>query len=212
LDFEAMRRGAEAPEVAGKKAIPAVAADLTAAFAADPMFDWFSRPDERRDAARERFFRFILANMAFGVGEIVRPPMGGAAAVWLPSEALGPTPLVRELTALPPLLGLTGWPRFGRLAAMRAAMDRLHPTDRPHDYLFFLGVVPEAQGHGIGSRLLRARTARLDAARRPAYLETATEANVRLYSRHGFEVLTEFRPRPDAPLNWSMWREPQVAV
>ena len=54
--------------------------------------------------------------------------------------------------ALPALIGLTGWPRFGRLAAMRAAMDRHHPLERPHDYLFFLGVVPEAQGHGIGSR------------------------------------------------------------
>ena len=207
-----MRRGAETPEVAGKRALAGVALDLTDAFAADPMFDWFSRPDERRDAARARFFRFILRRLAYGVGEIERPPMGGAAAVWMPSERLGPTPLIRELMALPPLLGLTGWSRFGRLAAMRAAMDRLHPTDRPHDYLFFLGVVPEAQGHGIGSRLLRARTARLDAARRSAYLETATEANVRLYSRHGFQVVAEFRPRPNAPQNWSMWREPQAPV
>lgn len=204
-----MRRGAEAPEVAGKQALNGVAADLAAAFAADPMFDWFSRPDARRDEARGRFFRFILRELVYGVGEIERPPMGGAAAVWMASERLGPTPLVRELMALPTLLALTGWDRFGRLAAMRAAMDRLHPTDRAHDYLFFLGVTPEAQGHGIGSRLLRARTARLDASRRPAYLETATEANVRLYSRHGFEVTAEFHPRPDAPKNWAMWREPQ---
>jgi len=204
-----MRRGAEAPDLAGLDALPAVAADLSAAFGADPVFDWFSRPDERRAAARERFFRFVLRHLVYRVGEIERPRAGAAAAVWMPSEGLGPAPLLRELQALPALIGLTGWPRFGRLAAMREAMDRHHPMDRPHDYLFFLGVVPEAQGHGIGSRLLKSRTDRLDARNRPAFLETATEANVRLYSRHGFRVLTEFRPRPDAPPNWTMWRDPR---
>ncbi len=204
-----MRRSAEAPDLAGRAVLPAVADDLSAAFAADPMFDWLCRPDDRREEGRRRFFRFVLRRLAHGVGEIQRPGTGGAAAVWMPSETLGPAPLIRELLALPALIGLTGWPRFGRLAAMRAAMDRHHPLERPHDYLFFLGVVPEAQGHGIGSRLLKAHTDRLDRAGRAAFLETATEANVRLYSRHGFRVLAEFRPRPDAPLNWAMWREPR---
>ncbi len=204
-----MRRGAEAPQNAARGALASVAEDLGAAFGADPLFDWFSRPDERRDAARKVFFQFILRHVVFGVGEILRPECGGAAAVWMKSEALGGNSLIQELRGLPALLGLTGWRRFGRLASMREAMDRNHPGDRPHDYLFFLGVAPDAQGHGVGSRLLKSRTDQLDAAGRPAFLETATEANVRLYSRHGFRVLSEYRPRRDAPVNWAMWRDPQ---
>ncbi len=89
-------------------------------------------------------------------------------------------------------------------------MDKHHPTDRPHAYLWFLGVTPEAQGHGVGSRLLQHASARLDANGEPAYLETQTERNVALYRRHGFEVISEHRCRSDAPMMWSMWRDPQA--
>jgi ribosomal protein S18 acetylase RimI-like enzyme len=208
MDIEALRRGAEAPVLATLSDLPAVSADLADAFADDVMFDWFMRPDDRRDAARLRFFAFIVRHLAFGAGRIERPPVGGAAAVWLPFEALGPTPLATELRALPTLLYATGLARFPRLAAVREIMDRNHPMGRPHAYLMFLGVARAAQGHGVGSRLLKVGTDRLDAAGLPAYLETQTERNIALYRRHGFEVTAENRPRPDAPPLWSMWREP----
>jgi ribosomal protein S18 acetylase RimI-like enzyme len=209
MDIELMRRSAEAPEKATAANAEGVARDLTAAFANDPVFDWFTRPDDRREAARLNFFRFLMKELVPGAGEVLRPSAGGAAAIWMPSESLGPNPLVQELRALPMLLTLTGWSRFVRLMQLREAMDRRHPMDRPHDYLWFLGVTPQAQGHGVGSRLLKAKTDRLDAARRPAFLETATTRNVALYRRHGFEVVAEYRPSPSGPLNWAMWRDPQ---
>jgi ribosomal protein S18 acetylase RimI-like enzyme len=128
----------------------------------------------------------------------------------MPFEFVGPTPLIDELRTIPVMLAATGLARFGRLAAMRTDMDRRHPMQRSHAYLWFLGVRPEAQGHGVGSRLLKAATDRLDAAAEPAYLETQTERNVGFYRRHGFEVISERRARPDAPMMWSMWRDPQA--
>ena len=208
IDLEALRRQAENPVEARKDDLSAVAADLSDAFADDVMFDWFLRTDSRRDAARLAFFSFILKHLVFGAGRIERPAGGGAAAAWLPFEALVPTPLITELQALPILLGATGLSRFGRLAAVRATMDMSHPMDRPHAYLMFLGVSRAAQGRGVGSRLLKVGTGRLDAAGLPAYLETQTERNIALYRRHGFQVIAENRPRPDAPPLWSMWREP----
>ena len=208
MDLEALRRGAEAPVQATAADLPAVAADLADAFADDVMFDWFMRPDDRRDAARLKFFNFIVRHMAFASGRIERPAVGGAAAVWLPFDALGPTPLATELRALPTLLFATGLARFSRLAALRETMDKHHPMDRPHAYLMFLGVARAAQGHGVGSRLLKVGTDRLDTAGLPAYLETQTERNIALYRRHGFEVTSENRPAPGAPPLWSMWREP----
>lgn len=208
MDIAALRRGAEAPVQAAKADLPRVSADLADAFTDDVMFDWFLRTDSRRDAARLAFFNFIITSMVFGHGSIERPATGGAAAVWLPFEALKPTPLMTELRALPVLLGATGLTRFRRLAAVRDIMDRNHPMDRPHAYLMFLGVARPAQGHGVGSRLLKVGTDRCDAASLPAYLETQTERNISLYRRHGFEVISENKPRPDAPMLWSMWREP----
>ena len=209
MDIDAIRRGAETPEIADAAGAQAAAADLAAAFTADPLFDWVSRPDARRAEARLGFFKHLMRELIVNTGQVMRPAAGGAAAVWMPSETLGPNPLIQEVQALPMLLTLTGWSRFGRLLQLRDVMDRHHPMDRPHDYLWFLGVTPEAQGHGVGSRLLKSRTTQLDTAGRAAFLETATEANVRLYTRHGFKVIAEYRPGADGPNNWAMWRDPQ---
>jgi ribosomal protein S18 acetylase RimI-like enzyme len=208
MDIEAIRREAETPVLAGPADADAVAADLADAFTDDVMFDWFLRTDERRAPAQLNFFRFIIRNMAVGVGRIERPASGGAAAVWLPFEAVGPTPLPMLVRAAPAMLGATGLGRIGRLLAVMEDMDKHHPMDRPHAYLWFLGVARAAQGHGVGSRLLKVATDRLDAQGMPAYLETQTERNLALYRRHGFEVVSEHRPRPDAPRLWSMWRDP----
>ena len=212
MDIEAVRRGADTPVLAGPADGETVAADLADAFSDDVMFDWFLRADGRRDAARLNFFRLLVGSMAMGVARIERPAAGGAAAVWMPFEAVGPTPLLTLIRALPTLLGATGLGRFTRLLAVMEDMDRHHPMDRPHAYLWFLGVAKAAQGHGVGTRLLKVATDRLDGTSTPAYLETQTERNITLYQRHGFQVVSEHRPRVDAPRLWSMWREPQSLV
>jgi ribosomal protein S18 acetylase RimI-like enzyme len=207
MDIEQMRRDAEAPVKADAASAESVARDLAAAFVDDPLFDWFSRTDARRDGARLDFFRFFMKALVLPSGETLRPASGGGAAIWMGSETQGSNTLGEELQALPVLLGLTGWRRFPRMVRLRGVMDKAHPMDRPHAYLWFLGVTPEAQGRGIGSRLLKAKLDQLDLSGTPAFLETATERNVALYRRHGFDVIAQYRPAPDAPPMWAMWRE-----
>lgn len=204
----ALRKGAATPVAAGPADAAAVAQDLSAAFASDPVFNWFLRADARHDAARQRLFN-LLIGMGLADGEIFRPASGGAAAIWLPSESLGPTPFLQELRALPTILQATGFSRLARMSAMRTMMDAHHPKAPPHAYLWFLGVRPEAQGLGVGSRLLAHGLARVDAKGLPAYLESSSPANVPLYRRYGFEVVEVLKARPDAPEMWAMWREAQ---
>ena len=211
MDAETVRREAETPVLGLAADLDEVVQTLTDAFAVDPHLDWFMRVDAKRDAARRAFFHMLIDQEGLPKGRIDRPAGGGAAAVWMPFDWLGPMPLWSELQGLPAMLRATGLARFGRLMAIRTDMDRHHPMERPHAYLWFLGVAPAAQGHGVGSALLRAAAARLDAAGTPAYLETGTTRNVALYERHGFKVLSEHRARADAPPMWSMWREPAAA-
>ncbi|HZK99443.1 MAG TPA: N-acetyltransferase [Caulobacteraceae bacterium] len=210
MDIDAMRRGAETPVEAGEADLDAVAADLADAFTGDVMFDWFLRADARRAEANLRFFKMVIRMAARDGARIERPAVGGGAAVWMPFEALGRVSTIDELRALPTLLFATGLGRIARLAALRADMDKHHPMDRPHAYLWFLGVARAAQGRGVGSRLLDVATARLDAQGQGAYLETQTERNIGLYRRHGFEVISEHKARPDAPPLWSLWRDPRA--
>ncbi len=210
IDVERLRREAEAPVRATLADLPTVVDDLSDAFAADVMFDWFMRPDERRAAGRRRFFDELLRVVGRDKMLIDRPAHGGAAAVWLPFEAVGPVPLIDEIRLAPMILAATGLARVGRLLALQNAIETRHPK-QPHAYLWFLGVRRDAQGHGVGSRLLRIACERLDAAGMAAYLETQTERNVALYRRHGFEVTSEFHARRDSPPMWTMWRAANVA-
>jgi ribosomal protein S18 acetylase RimI-like enzyme len=212
MDTATVQREAEAPTSASAGDIEEAADTLAAAFVADPIFAWFMREDALRADARRRFFRVILREVALPDGEISRPLSGGAAAVWIPSERLGGQPISRELRALPMLLNATGFRRFGRLTVLRKAMDEKHPMDRPHDYLWFLGVRPDLQGLGIGSRLLAARTRDLDRRGRCAFLETATARNLTLYHRHGFEIIDDYCPGADGPRIWTLWRDPRAPV
>jgi GNAT superfamily N-acetyltransferase len=209
MDIETLKREAETPVAASKTQLDQSAVDLADAFVEDPIFAWFMREDAKRASALARFFNVILKEAAFQDGAVERPVSGGAAAVWIPSENLGPQPFHREVRALPMLLNATGLGRFGRLLKLREAMDSRHPMERAHDYLWFLGVRPDAQGGGIGSRLLASKTERMDAAGRCGFLETATPRNLPLYRRHGFEIIAEYKPADDGPVIWGMWREPR---
>lgn len=205
-----LRRAAEAPETTLISEVGLVADDLAAAFSTDPMFEWFMKTGRGRDAARRGLFDFILRETAIPTGWALRPSVGGGASVWIPSQRMGPSHWWDEIRTLPVILAATGFSRFDRMAAMRSAMEKHHPVEQPHIYLWLLGVRPEAQGAGVGSRLLRAGLDRADAQSLPVFLETATERNVALYRRHGFEIIAEYKARADAPQNWAMWREPEA--
>ena len=113
----------------------------------------------------------------------------------------------RMLTLLPTLLKISGFSRMGRAMAMGEALEKHHPPEPPHWYLFFLGVAPELRGKGVGSTMLEATLKRVDEDGTPAYLDNSNPRNTRLYERAGFRVVSEYRARKDAPPIWGMWRD-----
>ncbi|MDC7223398.1 MAG: GNAT family N-acetyltransferase, partial [Spirochaetales bacterium] len=66
-------------------------------------------------------------------------------------------------------------------------LSRRHPKTDFY-YLWFLGVHPENQGKGYGSRLLEelCQLARKDSL--PLYLETSSEKNIAFYRKNGLEL------------------------
>ena len=111
--------------------------------------------------------------------------------------------LGQQLRMTPGLLS-TGPASVRRLTRWFGDWARLDPG-APHSHLGPLGVEADLRGHGIGSQILAEYCRRLDAHAESAYLETETEANVRLYRRFGFDVVAE-RQVIGQP-NWFMWRE-----
>jgi ribosomal protein S18 acetylase RimI-like enzyme len=98
-----------------------------------------------------------------------------------------PSPLVQLRTLLRQGPRVAGrWSEVGEIL-------QAHRPPQPLWYLSLLGVEPELQGRGVGSALLRRWLVDVDAARQPAWLETARTENVRLYERFGFAVREELR-------------------
>lgn len=79
-----------------------------------------------------------------------------------------------------------------------------HDPKEHHWHLDPLTVMPERQGQGIGSQLLKYFCDHVDKMRRAAYLETDRVENVRLYERFGWQVKEE--ATVIGVHCWFMWR------
>lgn len=127
------------------------------------------------------------------------------AALWLPPGQSKDGRLLDLLHIAAAIVGSGGPGALRRGLALDAAFTRAHP-DGPHAYLFAVGVVPEAQGKGVGGALMRAGLARADALGVPAYLESTKESNLPLYRHFGFVEREPMVLPAGCPPVWPMWR------
>jgi GNAT superfamily N-acetyltransferase len=193
-----------------RKAKPAdtrrLARMLASAFADDPVMAWVFPDQQRRRRVLPAFMDFRLRKLGFPHDQVWMTADGAAAAVWFPPPGTAQGSGLQRLRLLPPLIRFLGLRTASVLAGLNR-MEKQHPHDPPHWYLFILGTDPAAQGRGLGSVLLTHALARIDAEGMPAYLESSNEQNIAFYGRHGFKVTSELT-LPGGPRIRPMWREP----
>lgn len=181
---------------------------LAAAFEHDPVFAWLIPPTvQRRRARLTRFFALELRGVIVPSGAAWTTDTLAGAALSLPpgkwrmpvSVTLGQGPgYVRVFGARTP-----------HSLAIITQMERRHLRE-PHHYFPYIGVVPAAQGRGLGTALMMPTLERCDAEDLPAYLEATSERNAVLYARLGFETLGELSVLGSPPLQL-MRRAPGAA-
>jgi ribosomal protein S18 acetylase RimI-like enzyme len=209
--FAARKAAAEAAPVTPER-VSALVSLVARAFSDDPPMRWVFREAPHHEKAISAFIDFAIREQALRHGQCYLAADGGAGAVWLPPSGLASLNVrpLRQLLMLPRMIAMTGLARFPRAIALGDAITKNHPKSPPHWYLYFLAADPAKQGMGLGSAILEATLARADAEKMPAYLDNSKEKNTRLYERHGFRIVSEFRARPDAPPLWGMWREARI--
>ncbi len=200
---DAVRTGVEIRRATGED-VPALADTLAAAFASYGWTRWVV-PATDHEARLRALYRVYL-DVATRFGEVWTTADRAGAAAWTSSadaEAMG-----RFLTEH----GLDR--RIAELTGDRAAAAQLadqllapHRPQEPHWTLAAVGVDPERQGSGLGTRLIRPMLERCDAEGALAALETSSPGNVRLYERLGFAVTGEVEV-PAGPRVWLMRRRP----
>ena len=168
----------------------------------DPVMAWAVPDDDRRRATLPSAME-LLAEHVQPLGANRVNVSGAGAAVWSP---LGATPGPEAESRLGEGLEATCPDDVARLGEV---MDLVawHRPSEPHHYLTLLGVIPDHQGAGIGSALLRSVLEAADRRGEPAYLQATSPRNRALFERHGFAVVDELRTG-DCPPLWGMWRRP----
>ncbi len=180
----------------------AVSSVLAAAFTDDPVFRWLVPDDEVRAATNRKFFDLLIKILAPHDDAWTTADGVHGAALWVPygREAMS----AQTGQFFEARVAELFHPYSDRVEQVIAAMEAVHPAE-PHEYLWFLGVAPAAQGRGIGSGLLVPVLERADQAGHPAYLEATSLRNRALYERHGFVAAAPIAA-PGGPPLWPMWR------
>lgn len=203
-----LQHSADHPVIAQTCDLDGVVADLSDAFVAYPMYQWILADNNSDPSSGRRLFDVLVRTVGYRWGKIYRPKVGGAAAIWIPSEQLHQTSLLRQYGRFPTILRAIGLSRLPRLVRFDWTLSQQHPNAEPHQYLFLIGVRREIQHLGIGSRLLRVGLADADELNRGVFLETSVETNVHFYRKFGFEVVQVYDIAKSAPPTWAMWRRP----
>lgn len=176
---------------------------LAKAFDDDPVFKWIvGDPDARRARLPSVFEAF--ANVYVPLGESYVADDEAGAALWAPA---GVEPFTDDRAEV---FGQRMTDALDADAERAFVLDERLQEHHPEEaclFLQFVGVSPEHQGRGLGSRMLTTVLDRADTTGTPAYLEATSPDNRRLYERHGFETVGEIT-LPEGPTLWPMWRDP----
>jgi GNAT superfamily N-acetyltransferase len=175
---------------------------LAAAFDDDPIFGWLLPKERRRPDKLVRFFTLELESVVLPSGTAWMSPEASGACLELPPGKWG-MPLQTQALHAPQFVAVFGR-SLPRALITITQMERRHLRE-PHFYVPYVGVAPEGQGAGLGTKLLGRTLERADAAGLPTYLEATSERNAALYERLGFNHLGAFTVLGSPPL-WPMRR------
>jgi ribosomal protein S18 acetylase RimI-like enzyme len=170
---------------------------------AEAMLRWSFGEERFEERIRRHFSHYDGENARRGW---IRMASGGAGiAVWIPPdareehEAIGPVPPGGEAE----ILG----DNAERHVAFWGWVGEHEPPERLL-YLSHIGVVPERQGEGLGSALMRDGLALGNHDDVPAWLETSRADNVAYYERFGFRTVVDEDAPDGGPHIWFMRRDP----
>jgi ribosomal protein S18 acetylase RimI-like enzyme len=158
----------------------------------EPFANWVVRQDVKRTQRMEKFFEVYFKDYGARYDHVFTTDELNGAAIWYPPEPKDCWRIstLKHLSLLHKWISISGIRNIPSLLADAEKVDRLHLEER-HYFLHVIAVDPKQQGKGIGGNLLTHGLQMCDERGIPAYLETASEENVRYYQKHDFRVSEE---------------------
>lgn len=182
---------------------------LALAFQDDPLFTYVvPEPQERALRLPVQFAAILRFGRMFGEALATAGTPLGALVAQPPGADITPERARQS--------GLDGfWTAISRDAAMRMGrvldiFDKVNRADVPVDnwYVMAVGVLPEMQGRGIGSSLVRPIMDKARESGLPCLLDTPQPRNVPFYEKLGFRIHAETFDDPSGLRLWTFRLDP----
>jgi hypothetical protein len=162
---------------------------LTNAFDTNKSVNYIIKQDSKRIERIKNLIDYSF-EMCFRFGKVyLSEDKKACALILLPH--LKKTTISSALLDIQLVFKSIGLKNTGKVMKREKIINSFHPKT-PFIYLWFIGVNPEFQGHGVGSKLLQQIITESDKLALPVYLETSTEENIPWYHKHGFQQYNAF--------------------
>ena len=160
---------------------------LARAFVDDPVIRYVAKDRDRLPVSAGVLRPILRHGLTHGrVWGVIEGGVVQAASIWFPPTEQ-PAEFRERFEIEPDALERMGTFNHWAEAVHHRAISGAHW------YLEIVGVAPESQRRGLGTRLVRHGMALASLDALPVYLNTTSKANVALYSSLGFRVMTEER-------------------
>lgn len=184
---------------------PKVAHLLTAAFLHNRSVNWIIKKGGQKEKQIKGLTEYALEESSRANGAWITEDEKGALLFTRPNQKSGKG-LAAMLSSLKLALSVIGLFRLPQVLRREKYVKNKHPKE-DFIYLWFIGVDPGYQGHGVGSTILLELLALADLENLPVYLETSTPENLHFYKKHHFKVYHEWQdPKAGFPV-WFLKRE-----
>lgn len=164
-----------------------LAADILArGFFDDPMWSFILPTPQNRLQVLTAMFEVFVQD-GINRGEVLLAPKEQGVIVWYPAciSVFGDAfaDIETEISAIAAHFGAVK--AVERLEKIGRKVQPKAPTI-PHHEIFWIALLPEARGKGVGNRLLRPVLDDADAENVGCYLVSSNPRNITVYQRHGF--------------------------
>lgn len=187
--------------------VEGMARSLARVFCDDPVWRWFMPDDATRTQRLQRMFVTLTRNVYLRHGEVCYTTDAYEGALLSAPPGHAKMSIGDVVRILPGWTKAIGWRELRRTHRGVQSFEKVHPRE-PHYYVPFAGVVPESQGRGLGTALMRPILEKCDGERVPGYLEATNTGSRRCWERAGFHTRAEERLPGGGPPFWTMWRAP----
>jgi len=161
---------------------------LTKSFDTNQSVNFIIKQDQNR-IHRIRALMDYSFDMCFSFGEVfLSDDKNACALILFPDKKR--TTIKSIIWDIKLIWNSVGVANIGKALKRESEIKKLHPDELMY-YLWFIGVNPDSQHKGIGTRLLNDISEDSTLTNRSIFLETSTVRNLPWYKKNGFKIYHE---------------------